>query len=98
MAAVRPYLSTDQNHFRRTHLDIERNSSAKFRQNSSIGFGADAIKVKIKDGCRRPYLSTDWNQFREDTTRQLMKHLRQVKKKKNPTSGLEGNAITRLLQ
>ena len=86
MAVVRPYLSTDQNHVRRTHLDIERNSSARFRQNSSIGFGGDAIKVKIKDGCRRPYLSTDWNQFREDTTRQLVKHLRQVYKKKKKTN------------
>ena len=38
--------------FGRTHLYIEKNLYARFRQNSSSGFGEDAIKVKIKDGWR----------------------------------------------
>ena len=38
--------------FGRTHLYIERNLYARFRQNSSSGFGGDTIKVKIKDGWR----------------------------------------------
>ena len=38
--------------FGRTHLYIERNLYARFRQNSTSGFGGDAIKVKIKDGWR----------------------------------------------
>ena len=45
-----------------------------FRQNSSSCFGRDAIKVKIKDGCRRPNLSTGPNHFRMDTSRLLGKH------------------------
>ena len=40
MAAVRPYLLTDQYHFRQ-HLDVEENSYARFRLNSSSGFGGD---------------------------------------------------------
>ena len=79
-----------------SHLDIERNSYARFRQNSSSGFGGDAITVKIKDGCRWPYLSTDWNHFRACTTKPLGEHLGQVLK--NLTSGLWGDAIMRLLQ
>ena len=71
MAAVRPYLLTDQNHFKQIHLDIERNLYARFRQNSSSGFGGDAIREKIKDGCPRPYLSMSWNHFRACTTRPL---------------------------
>ena len=38
--------------FWRTHLYIEKNFYARFRQNSSSGFGGDVIKVKIKDGWR----------------------------------------------
>ena len=64
-----------------------------FKIISPSGFGGDAIKVKIKDGCRRPHLSADRNHFRADTTRLLGEQLRQVLK--TPTSGLGGNAITR---
>ena len=59
-------------------LDIERNSYARFRQNSSSVFGGDAITVKIKDGCRQPYLWTDRNHFRACTTRPLGERLGQV--------------------
>ena len=60
------------------HLDIERNSYVRFRLNFSSGFGGDAITMKIKDDCRRLYLSTDQNHFQVDTTRPLLKPLRQV--------------------
>ena len=43
IAAVWPYLLRDRNGFGRTHLDIERNSYARFRRNSSGGFGGDHI-------------------------------------------------------
>ena len=69
-----------------THLGIERNSYARFRQNSSSGFGGDVITVKIKDGCRRPYVSTDRNHFRACTTTPLGKHHRQVSKKSDQWS------------
>ena len=58
---------------------IERNSYARFRQNSSSSF--IAITVKIKAGCQWPYLSTDRNHFRADTTRPPGEHLRQVSRK-----------------
>ena len=71
-------------------------------------FGGDAIKVKIKDDCRRPHLSTDRNHFRADTTRPLGKHLGQVSKtsdqwprrrcdneKKNTDGRLEGGCYTK---
>ena len=54
------------------------------------------ITVKIKDGCQWPHLSTDWNHYRADTTRPLVEHIRQVSK--NPTSGLGGDAMTKLLK
>ena len=78
MAVVRHICWRTRIDFRRTHLDIERNSYARFRQNSSSGFRGDSITVEIKDGCRRPHLSTDRNNFRACTTRLLGKHLRQV--------------------
>ena len=81
--------------FRRTHLDIERNSYARLTQNSSSGFGGDAIMVKAKDCCRQPYLSMDSNNFRSDTTRLLGEHLRQVLK--NSTQWSLGDLIMRLL-
>ena len=56
-----------------------------------------AITVKIKNGCRRPNLSTNRNHFRACTTTPLEEYLRQISKK-NQTSGLGGDAITRLLQ
>ena len=96
MAAVRPYLLTDQNRFRADLLDIENNSYARFRLRSSSDFGGDVITVNIKDGCWWPYLSTNRKHFQADTTRPLREHLRHVKK--NPTSGLGGDAIRRLLQ
>ena len=46
MAAIRPWTRIV---FGQTHLGIERNSYARFRQNSSSGFG-DAVTVKIIDG------------------------------------------------
>ena len=63
-----------------------KNSYAMSQQNSSSGFGGDAIKVKIKDGCRRPHLWTDRNHFRADTTRLLGKYLRQVSTKSDQWS------------
>ena len=84
MAAVWPYLWTDQNYFRGTHLDIERKFMQGFEKNSSHGFGGDAITVKMKDGCRRPYLSTDRNHFRPETTRR--EHLGQVSRQINQLS------------
>ena len=80
MAAIWPYLSTDQNRFQ-ADTSRQRNSYARFRQNSSNGFGKDVIMVKIKDGCWQPYLSTDQNHFQACTTRALGKHLGQVSKK-----------------
>ena len=50
----------------------------------------------IKMAAVRPHLLMDWNHFRADTTRLLVEHVRQVSK--NPTSGLGGDAIKRLLQ
>ena len=102
MAALRPYLLTDQNRLRASEFrhgeeyicKVERNTYARFTFNYSSGFGGDAITVKIKDGCRRPYLSTDRSHFRADITRPLGEHFRQVSKQ-NPTSGLGGDAITR---
>ena len=64
--------------FKQTYLDIERNSYATFRQNSSSGYGGDAITVKIIDGCEGPYLLTDRNNFRSCKTRPLGEHLGQV--------------------
>ena len=57
--------------------------------------GGDAITVKIKDGCRKPHLSTDRNHFRACTTRPLG-GTSLASFEKNPTSGLRGDAISRL--
>ena len=73
--------------FGRTYLNIERNSYARFRQNSSNGFGGDAITVKIKVGCWWPYLSADQNLSRACTTRPLREQLGQVSKKSDQRSG-----------
>ena len=72
--------------FRQTHLDIERNSYARFQLNSSSGFGGDAIMVKIKDGCRQPYLLMDLCHFQVCTTRPLGEYLGQVLKKSDQWS------------
>ena len=64
MAAVRSYLLTDQNRLRAGASRHWEEFIGKFRQNSSGGFGGDAMTVKIKDGCRWPYLSKDQNHFR----------------------------------
>ena len=53
----------------------QRNSYAKFQQNSSSGFG-DAIKVKIKDGCQRPrhiYRGTSQTSFEKSNQWSQMK-------------------------
>ena len=53
--SFRPYLLTnltDRTVFWRTHLDIERNSYVRFRQNSNSGCVRDAIRVKIKGGIK----------------------------------------------
>ena len=51
------------------------------------------MKRLIKDGARKSKIEP--NHLRADTTRPLVEHLRRVS---NPTSGLGGDAITRLLQ
>ena len=72
--------------FWQIYLGIERNSYARFRRNSSSGFGVDAITDKNKDGQRRPHLLMDWYHIRVDTTRPLGEQLRQVSKKSNQWS------------
>ena len=85
ITAIWPYLLMDRVIFGQTHLDIERNSYARFRRNSSCGFGV-AITVKIKVGHRRPYLSSDRNHFRACTIRPLEEQHRQVTKKSDQWS------------
>ena len=75
MATIWPYLLTDWNCFR---ADTERNSYARFWQNSSSGFEGDATLVKIKVGHWRPYLAMDQNHIPADTTRPLGVQLGQV--------------------
>ena len=72
MVAVQPYLLTDQNICRQTHLDIGRNSYVRFRQNSSSGFGGDVIMVKNPTRPLREHLgqvltkSDQWSRRRCD--------------------------------
>ena len=85
MAVILPYLLTERTRivFGRTHLDLKRNSYARFILKSFSSFGGDAITVKIKDSCRRQYLSTDRNHFRADTARPLGEHHSQLSKNSN---------------
>ena len=91
MAAVRPYLLTDQNRFR---ADISKHRE-EFICHVLTSFGGDAITVKIKDGCRRPHLLTNRIHFRAGTTRLLLGNISDNFRKINPSSGLEEDAITR---
>ena len=67
--------------FGETHEEVEKNPYAKFRRNSSTGYGGDAITGKIQDDRRRPYLATDRTQIRAGITRTFGEHPKQVKKK-----------------
>ena len=65
---------TDQNRFQRTHLGTKRNSYVRLRQNSSVGFGGNAITVKTG------------TIFGACTTRPLGKHLGQGSNKSDQWS------------
>ena len=84
MATVRPYLLKDRNRFQ---ADTERNSYARFWQNSSSGFEGDVTSVKIKVGRLQPYLAMDHqNHIRADTTGPLGEQPGQVSKKSDQWS------------
>ena len=81
--------------FVETHLGVERNPYVKLLQNSSIGYRGDAITEKIQDGqMGRPTAALYVHQILACTTRLL--GIIPDKFSKNLTSGLEGDAITRL--
>ena len=73
--------------FRQTHLDIARNSYARFRPNSSSGFGGDAITTAIYSVTWNKFPAAifasshicqwAWNHFQVCTTRPLWEHLGQ---------------------
>ena len=72
---------------------VERNPYAKFRRNSSTGYGGDAITGKIQDGRQQPCLSSERNRNRRCTMRPLGKLFKISFEKFR--HGLGGDAITR---
>ena len=68
MAAIRPYLLINRNHFQYNISRHWEEFTCKVLTNSSFCKTQDALKWKIKDGIWRPYLLMDQTHFRVTQT------------------------------